>query len=560
MAVLFEPKKTSSKKELKPKEGDASSGFAQNLRKKESVKCRTSFRESADGQAPGNVFKVVIIQEGLGNLSDCSYYTREALEQAVNTQAFEGKKIFADHPSAIEEEVRPERSVRDIIGYLKNVQLDTSGDRAQIIADACLAENAGWAKDFMSEAINYSQQFMGQEFVGLSINANGEASPMSVDELSRSVNIPSSAMEKINQAVSMGIQSVQAVTNIADVFSVDLVTEAGAGGKILALVESSKGKGKSMSKKKEMEKKESKHENESESHKEAIDNPQAKENESHKENEHKETDGKEHENESEGETTPPTKQPESTNDGGEGNQDNNDPAEGDHADEQQDMELIKKMLDQYIGEPTHDPEIMKQAKEAYEACMGSGMKDKEAMETAGHAMKMGKIMGMKQSGEPKLPDAGKSQSDLASEAESHKENNPELGKDQSGTPNKIDGKNPEQAKSGAKQMVHESEVSKIRGENAALKTKIAILEANQWLDKTLEASGLPRKVTKDFRESLKEVKSKEIIEKEYKKFLEGYNKGQGSLAIDYDGIVNPERTEMSETSASGVDYDSCMDN
>src|SRR5260221_8163582 len=63
-----------------------------------------------DGVGP-HKFKVVLIQEGMGNKKDAFYYPRESLEKAI--ASFEGKKIFSDHPDSIEDQARPERSVND---------------------------------------------------------------------------------------------------------------------------------------------------------------------------------------------------------------------------------------------------------------------------------------------------------------------------------------------------------------------------------------------------------------------------------------------------------------
>jgi hypothetical protein len=81
----------------------------------------------------GARFRVALIQEGLGNLRDGFYYTKQALESAV--PAFEGKKAYADHPSRSEESDRPERSVRDIVGHYENLKLEIKNRVADVCSD-----------------------------------------------------------------------------------------------------------------------------------------------------------------------------------------------------------------------------------------------------------------------------------------------------------------------------------------------------------------------------------------------------------------------------------------
>ena len=53
--------------------------------------------------------EAVILEEGLGNLGDVNYYSKQAIRNAATL--FEGVKIYADHPTATEEEGRPEHRV-----------------------------------------------------------------------------------------------------------------------------------------------------------------------------------------------------------------------------------------------------------------------------------------------------------------------------------------------------------------------------------------------------------------------------------------------------------------
>lgn len=193
-----------------------------------------------DGIGPTK-FKVALIAEGLGNLRDCYYYTRQCLETAVATAAFEGKKCFADHPSMSEEQDRPERSVRDILGHFENVHIEEGADgSARLIADLIIPHTAPfeWARTLVASAINFAKKYPDRELVGLSINASGDAKSVGIDEFMQSASLPEGAKPKILKAKEVGATQIRVVSEIKDAVSVDLVTEPGARGKILEFIES----------------------------------------------------------------------------------------------------------------------------------------------------------------------------------------------------------------------------------------------------------------------------------------------------------------------------------
>jgi len=211
--------------------------------KKESFKIKsTSFRESAAGG--GNTFRVALIEEGMGNMHDAFYYTREALESAV--QVFNGLKSYADHPSLDEEETRPERSVRDIFGHFENLEIsENDSGCAELHADLPTLPSAQWARDLMVRAVENAEKFPDTPFIGLSINANGDAEPTPIDDVIKMA--PEGAKAKLAEAKANGIDTVKVVRLIKSAVSCDLVTEAGAGGKILNIIEGEKTDGKSKS-------------------------------------------------------------------------------------------------------------------------------------------------------------------------------------------------------------------------------------------------------------------------------------------------------------------------
>lgn len=220
----------------KSKEADTSSAFPQMLNESE-VKFKVSkIREAGLDKKDGStIFEVILIQEGMGNFNDAYYYAAEALESAL--PLFDGAKIYADHPSLVEEETRPERSVRDVLGYYAETKILQENDRANIAAKVKIlaGESYDWARNLMREAVKYKEKFPDRELIGLSINAAGASEELSIDEVIGFA--PDGAKPKLIEAKEQGIESVRVVREITRAISCDLVTEAGAGGKILKLIQ-----------------------------------------------------------------------------------------------------------------------------------------------------------------------------------------------------------------------------------------------------------------------------------------------------------------------------------
>lgn len=230
------------------KEADSVTGNKSVLRSEsEQVSIGTSrFLEasSSDNGIGPTKFKVALIQEGLGNLRDAYYYTKEALEYAASNGVFEGKKCYADHPSVMEEQDRPERSVRDIIGHFENVHTENNDDGSlRLCADLIMlpAKSYEWARSLVSQAIQYGKKYPDRELVGLSINANGDAKESAIDDFLKS-DLPESAKPKLLKAKEMGISEVRVVSKITEAVSTDLVTEPGCRGKILEFIENERKK------------------------------------------------------------------------------------------------------------------------------------------------------------------------------------------------------------------------------------------------------------------------------------------------------------------------------
>jgi len=112
---------------------------------------------------------------------------------------FEGARAFADHPAPGE---RPERSIRDIVGYYKSPRVD---DEGTLRATLKVARGAEWLWDLVREAVEEGQP----DLIGLSIDADARVAPGRVEGRAARV--------------------VEAITRLN---SCDVVTRASAGGRL----------------------------------------------------------------------------------------------------------------------------------------------------------------------------------------------------------------------------------------------------------------------------------------------------------------------------------------
>lgn len=146
---------------------------------------------------------VRVIQPGLS--ANRNYYSEQVLSEGHS--AYEGARVYLDHPTKQEEAQRPERSVRDLCGVLENVKPDMSAE-LKVVAHADLI------MPFIEESIS-----SGRDLVGLShhILGNGRYFKHTDGKLARKVE------------------------SIEGVKSVDIVTTAAAGGKFQRLLEAEGG-------------------------------------------------------------------------------------------------------------------------------------------------------------------------------------------------------------------------------------------------------------------------------------------------------------------------------
>jgi len=157
----------------------------------------------ADGIRPHEV-EVVCIRPGLSK--NGNFYGRDVVRSMV--PLFEGARAFADHPAPGE---RPERSVRDLVGYYKAPRIDEQGALRAILK---VTRNADWLYMLIEEALADGRP----DLVGISIDADARVRAGEVD--GRAVRI------------------VESVTRLN---SCDVVTRASAGGALARLRQADNG-------------------------------------------------------------------------------------------------------------------------------------------------------------------------------------------------------------------------------------------------------------------------------------------------------------------------------
>jgi hypothetical protein len=168
----------------------------------------TPLREAAK---KADAYEVVIIEEGLGNRADRNFYTKDYLRKLAESGTLEGLKAYSDHPSKTEERDLPERSVRRIAGYYRNVKYRESAGSGQVVGEfvPVTGDTGQEVRDLIETALRQAKDTPGAPpLIGISVDGAGGGDWGQHPELGR----------------------VFYVREPADMASADLVTTPGAGG------------------------------------------------------------------------------------------------------------------------------------------------------------------------------------------------------------------------------------------------------------------------------------------------------------------------------------------
>lgn len=150
------------------------------------------------------IVEIDLIRQGFGNPRDRHYYSDAVLESYA--QMFDKAKMYIDHqdPETARRLQGLPRSVREVGGRIIEAWVDTNAEGKKVIRG-----KAKIAQPWLWQLIEADP-----ELLGVSINARGQSREGMIEG-----------------------QKARIVESINRVLSVDFVTEAGAGGKINALVE-----------------------------------------------------------------------------------------------------------------------------------------------------------------------------------------------------------------------------------------------------------------------------------------------------------------------------------
>lgn len=183
-------------------------------------------KKSPDGKIS---FPVVIISQGLGNLADRNYYTAQAIQSGP--EVYEGKKAYFDHPTTSQSEEQPGRSVLETAGHYENCAVKKDKDGLMILTADFIPEagNENVVNKLM-HAIEFKKKFPDKDYIGFSINGDGQGVEMEYDDFIKQYKPNASEMKKLAEIAG---QTISAITKLTDAVSADLVTEPGAKGRVL---------------------------------------------------------------------------------------------------------------------------------------------------------------------------------------------------------------------------------------------------------------------------------------------------------------------------------------
>lgn len=145
----------------------------QDAKPQESARKRTGYfaelAELSEAQISedGSIARVTLIKPGWS--ANGRHYSATVLKNAASL--FEGGQAYADHPGKTERKDRPERSVRDLVGWYSNVKQETDG---RLTADFHIVQD--WLKPVVRASVTENAKL-----AGLSINALGETRMGEVD-------------------------------------------------------------------------------------------------------------------------------------------------------------------------------------------------------------------------------------------------------------------------------------------------------------------------------------------------------------------------------------------
>ena len=258
----------------------------------------------------------------------------------------------------------------------------------------------------------------------------------------------------------------------------------------------------------------------------------------------------------------------------EGEADGDDDADADHPDADKDVELIKKMIAQHLGDGTKDmsqeemESLQSLGHDAYKAHQEMGKSETEAFKHAGEALKLAHHMSKK---EKTVNEDGADDADAAAPKKkkappAKAKADPDAAADDSADDDESEEGESEhhEDESETKESKREIELSKklleAEGRIAALEASTKKTSISGHVDKKLKESKLPTSVTKRFREAAGEFKSTADFDAKWKVFLSGVQDTRAELDF---GILT-EKAAVGEDGKkvdlkNGLDFSACAE-
>lgn len=260
-------------------------------------------------------------------------------------------------------------------------------------------------------------------------------------------------------------------------------------------------------------------------------------------------------------------------------------SDGDHDDADADVELIKKMISEYLGdgagdlEPHESEALHSLGKQAMHAHKEMGHKEEEAYQKAGDAVALAHHLGQKQKAQQaeseddgsddSTPPPKKGSKPVAPAPKKKPAPSDDDGDDDDG------GDTSESEHEGESEHEHESEhegkkeskrekglkdkLLEAEGRIAALEAKTKSTEISGYADRKLKESKQPSSITKKFREAAGTFSSKKDFDSKWKLFQEGINNGNRS--VDWGLMMEKAATteDGSAVNTKGLDFSKCID-
>jgi hypothetical protein len=226
----------------------------------------------------------------------------------------------------------------------------------------------------------------------------------------------------------------------------------------------------------------------------------------------------------------------------------------DHADKDKDAALIKKMIDEHLGDGAkklskeESEALGKLGKEAYQAHQDMGKKEDEAYKCAGEAVKLAHHMASKHHEEETESEDEGDQPPPKKKKPAADDHGDDGDDDDDGNSSESENESEDEGKKESKVIkTLKKQLLEAAGRIAALEAKDNKTELDKYVEAELKKSGQPVVITKRFREAAGKLKSKADFDSKWKLFIEGVKGRRSEVAEeDFSSCAFTERATTTE--------------